>query len=177
MLAHQEKAQICGYKLPLYFWFVISGALCDIIQALIDYLISLIYYFDWEKTTICWTLSYILSIAVRHSSHRVLVFGDYEGTYWSSLLKTYATYSSSIVLSMVTNHLIVSFIGLSHKQAWIITMLWTGLYNYFLLKSSWRTANKDKDNSSSLSNDTSATNHSKDSSELDPFIEKAKASV
>jgi hypothetical protein len=143
MLGHQERATICGYKLPTYFWFVVSGSLCDVIQALIDYFISIIYTLEWEKTTICWTLSYILSIAIRHSSHRLLVFGEYEGTYMASLIKTYMTYSSSIVLSMVTNHLLVAFVGLTHKQAWIITMLWTGAYNYFLLKSSWRSGSKE----------------------------------
>jgi hypothetical protein len=47
------------------------------------------------------------------------------------------TYSSSIVISMLTNHLIVSFLNYSHRTAWIITMLWTGIYNYFMLKASW----------------------------------------
>jgi hypothetical protein len=74
-------------------------------------------------TTICWTLSYIISIWVRHSSHRVIVFGEYEGTYFSSLLKTYITYSSSIIVSMFSNHFFVSWFLLSHQQAWIITYI------------------------------------------------------
>ena len=102
-----------------------------------DYMISIIYIFEYERATVCWTASYTLSIALRHSSHRLLVFGEYEGSYWSSLGRTYLTYSSSIVLSMITNHLIISFFALTHKQAWLITMLWTGLYNYFMLKASW----------------------------------------
>jgi len=138
MLAHQEKAKICGYKVPLYFWFVLSGALCDVVQACIDYGISIIYISKWEKATVCWTASYILSIWVRHFSHRILVFGDYEGTYLASLMRTYLTYSSSILISMVTNHFIVSFLMFTHREAWVITMLWTGLYNYFMLKASWR---------------------------------------
>ena len=138
MLAHQERARLFGYIVPLYFWFVLSGGICDIIQAFIDYGISLVYVSTWEKATVCWTLSYILSIWVRHFSHRILVFGDYEGTYLSSLTRTYLTYSSSIVISMITNHLLVSYLLFSHRQAWIITMLWTGLYNYFMLKASWR---------------------------------------
>ena len=140
MLAHQERARICGHKIPLYFWFVLSGALCDVVQAFIDYGISIVYVSTWEKATVCWTLSYILSIWVRHFSHRILVFGEYEGTYISSLTKTYLTYSSSIVISMITNHLIVSVFLFSHFHAWIFTMLWTGIYNYFMLKASWRGA-------------------------------------
>lgn len=143
MLAHQEKFKIFGYKVPQYFWFVVSGALCDVFQAVVDYIISIFYVLQWEKPTICWTLSYIISIWLRHSSHRVLVFGEFEGTYCASLTKTYFTYSSSIVISMVTNHFIVEFLHFSHRDAWIITMLWTGIVNYFLLKASWRTKAKD----------------------------------
>jgi hypothetical protein len=121
MLAHQEKAQICGVKVPLYFWFMLSGAICDIFQAVIDYGISLVYFLEWEKATVCWTLSYTLSIWIRHSSHRILVFGDYEGTYIASLLRTYFTYSSSIVISMFSNHIFTSVFLLSHREAWIIT--------------------------------------------------------
>ena len=138
MLAHQEKAKICGYKVPQYFWFVLSGALCDVIQAFIDYGISLVYTSNFEKATVCWTLSYIISIWVRHYSHRILVFGDYEGTYLASLGRTYLTYSSSIVISMITNHIIVAQLEFSHRQAWIFTMLWTGLFNYFMLKANWK---------------------------------------
>ena len=106
-----------------------------------------------------------MSIWVRHSSHRLLVFGEYEGTYWSSLLKTYATYSSSIVLSMVTNHLLVSFLGLTHRTAWIVTMLWTGIYNYLLLRTTWG-------NKSGNTNASSAIAGGGDVQESEAFIEK-----
>jgi putative flippase GtrA len=149
MLAHQEKAKIFGIKVPLYLWFVLSGAICDVFQAFIDYGISVIYVSGWEKATVCWTLSYIISIWIRHFSHRILVFGEYEGTYLSSLTRTYLTYSSSIVISMVTNHLIVKYMLFTHRQAWIFTMLWTGIYNYFMLKASWKGASSsDKDSGS-----------------------------
>lgn len=140
MLGHQEKAKIFGHKVPLYFWFVLSGGICDIFQALIDYMISIIYVSTWERTTVCWTLSYIISIWIRHYSHRLLVFGEYEGTYCSSLSRTYLTYSSSIIISMFSNHFIVNYLLLSHRTAWVVTMLWTGIFNYFMLKSSWRSS-------------------------------------
>jgi putative flippase GtrA len=129
----------CGFeKVPQYLWFMLSGALCDVVQALIDYCIYLLYTMEWERATVCWTASYTLSIIVRHSSHRLLVFGDYEGSYCMSLARTYLTYSSSIMISMITNHLLVAFLELTHQQAWIITMIWTGVYNYFMLRASWR---------------------------------------
>ncbi len=146
MLGHQDRIRCCGYKLPTYFWFVVSGAICDTLQALLDYFVSIIYPWEWEKATVCWTTSYVLSIAIRHSSHRLIVFGEYEGTYWNSLGRTYAAYSSSIILSILTNNLLANSMGFSHRAAWIITMLWTGIYNYFILKNSWKSANKGGDN-------------------------------
>jgi hypothetical protein len=50
----------------------------------------------------------------------------------------YATYSSSIVISAFSNHYIVNNLLLTHRDAWIVTMLWTGVYNYFMLKKTWR---------------------------------------
>ena len=135
---HQERCVIFGYRVPLYFWFMLSGAICDIIQALVDYCIYITYPFEWEKTTICWTVSYTASIIIRHMSHRLLVFGEYEGSYCSSLCRTYFTYASSIVLSMVSHHFIVAFLKLGHWYAWVVTMLWTGIFNFFLLKASWK---------------------------------------
>lgn len=137
MLAHQDRVRIFGYRVPQYGWFVVSGFLCDVVQFFIDWAISLIYFFNWEKATVCWTLSYVISIVVRHFSHRLIVFGDYEGTYWTSLAKTYATYSSSIVLSILTNYALVRYLYLSHTNAWLATLIWTGIYNYFMLKASW----------------------------------------
>jgi len=142
MLTSQIKCscfQLLGFeKVPQYAWFVLSGALCDVVQALIDYLVFLVYTLEWERATVCWTASYTLSIVVRHYSHRLLVFGEYEGTYCMSLARTYLTYSSSIMISMITNHFLVSLLEFTHQQAWVVTMLWTGVYNYFMLRASWR---------------------------------------
>ena len=137
-----KNLRICGHKVPLYPLFMVSGALCDVCQALIDFLISKVYTLEWGKTTVCWTLSYTLSIVLRHSSHRLLVFGDYEGSYCMSLGRTYMAYSSAIVISMFANHQLVAFFGLSHRHAWLATMLFTGIYNFFVLKASWRVINK-----------------------------------
>lgn len=72
MLSHQENCMVFGYRVPHYFWFMLSGALCDVVQAFIDYGVYLIYVLQWEKATVCWAVSYTLSIVVRHFSHRLL---------------------------------------------------------------------------------------------------------
>ena len=91
-----------------------------------------------HRASFCWGISYSLSIIVRHFCHRYIVFGEYEGTYWASLCRTYATYSSSIVISIVSNIFITGVIGISHIYTWFFTMIWTGIYNYFMLKATWR---------------------------------------
>ena len=127
---------------------MLSGALCDVFQAIIDYFVYVMYTFEYERATVCWTISYTLSIVLRHISHRYIVFGEYEGTYCASLIRTYATYSSSIIISIITNHIITNYYGVSHRNAWIITMIWTGVYNYFVLKKSWGSKSKEEDSSS-----------------------------
>lgn len=142
-----KDAKLCGRKIPQYPWFMLSGAICDVFQAFIDYGIYLLMQHEGigeVRTTISWTLSYTISIIIRHQSHRLLVFGEYDGTYWTSLIRTYMAYSSSIVVSMITNHQLVNTLGLSYRVAWIITMLWTGIYNYFFLKATWRVLPKEK---------------------------------
>lgn len=52
--------------------------------------------------------------------------------------RTYATYSSSIIISMISNYLIVDVFEVSHLLAWFTTMIWTGIYNYFMLKATWK---------------------------------------
>lgn len=36
MLEHQDRVRCFGRRIPQYFWFVLSGAMCDVAQALID---------------------------------------------------------------------------------------------------------------------------------------------
>ena len=91
-----------------------------------------------HRASYCWGISYSLSIVVRHFCHRYIVFGEYEGTYCASLCRTYATYSSSIIMSILSNIFITGVLGISHVYAWFFTMLWTGIYNYFMLKATWR---------------------------------------
>eukprot|EP01041_Mallomonas_annulata_P006482 gene6482-13085_t len=80
----------------------------------------------------------------------ISVFGEFEGSYCQSLSRTYFTYSSSIVISMITNHLIVEVFGFSHRDAWVMTMIWIGIYNYFMLKATWKKPKLEIKNSDKL---------------------------
>jgi putative flippase GtrA len=134
-----KDLRLLGWKVPTYPLFMVSGAICDIFQAVIDYIIySVLDIWEDGRTTASWTLSYTISIILRHQSHRLLVFGDYTDGYFASLARTYMTYSSAIVVSMLANHTLVGYFDVSYRVAWIITMLFTGIYNYFTLKATWR---------------------------------------
>lgn len=128
------------YQLPRYVWYMISGSFCDIIQFFIDYILhkklnTILYIFS--DSSICWMTSFAVSVVARHTSHRYLVFGDYIGGYWNSLLRMYTGYSIIIILSTCFHKLFIDFGNVSHVVAWIGTMLWTGIVNYFILKRLW----------------------------------------
>lgn len=126
---------LCGIKPVRYLWYMMSGMICDTIQLGIDF----VYYkaFHITNSSACWALSLGTSIIFRHTSHRYLVFGPYVGGYWNSLLRMYAGYSVIIVLSTLFNMSMTKYMNFSHYVAWICTLLWTGVANYFILKHTW----------------------------------------
>jgi len=145
MPSFADTVRIFGYKPPQYFWFVMSGGICDIFQLGIDQAVKVAWVFPYQKATVCWTVSYILSIILRHTSHRILVFGEPEGSYWWSLGKMYMTYATAIIISIITNLALVNILGMTHEQAWVVTLLWTGIFNYLLLKFTWKTKKPRRD--------------------------------
>eukprot|EP00957_Ditylum_brightwellii_P083339 6336420-Ditylum_brightwellii.AAC.1 len=65
-----ESVRICGIRPPRYFFYMVSGTLCDFVQFFIDYF--LYKSIGLEDPSMCWALGFGLSIVVRHSSHRYL---------------------------------------------------------------------------------------------------------
>jgi hypothetical protein len=49
----------------------------------------------------------------------------------------YGGYSIIIVLSTIFNVVMTKYIQIPHAYAWIVTLLWTGIVNYFILKKIW----------------------------------------
>lgn len=126
---------ICGIKPLRYLWYMLSGVCCDSIQFGID--ICLYHFLHITDPSICWVLGFGLSIIFRHSFHRYLVFGAYVGGYWKSLFRMYTGYSVTIFLSTVFNIVMTKNFHVSHYKAWVATLLWTGIVNYFILKHIW----------------------------------------
>jgi putative flippase GtrA len=130
-----EAIQIAGVQPPRYLWYMLSGSGCDVIQFSMDLL--LYYALNIQDASTCWAISFSLSVYFRHISHRWLVFGDYVGGYKASLIRMYGGYSVIIVLSTVFNILVSRMTSIPHYTAWILTLLWTGIANYFILKKLW----------------------------------------
>ena len=89
-----------GRKLPRYLWYMLSGAICDVAQFFLDRAVASVYTWDFERDTVSWTVAYILTIALRHETHRIFVFGAYECSYWKNLGKMYMTYATTITASI-----------------------------------------------------------------------------
>ena len=154
-VAAAEVIRICGLKPPQYLWYMLSGACCDVIQFTMDYLMHTAL--GVEDASTCWTVCFTLSIVFRHTFHRYLVFGNYVGGYWNSLLRMYGGYSVSIVLSGVFNMAITKMGNASHYIAFVFTILWTGVVNFFVLKRLWSFGGKTGNKGNATTNNTTTT--------------------
>lgn len=130
-----EAIATCGMKPHRFIWFIISGLLCDIVQFMID--LILYYVLKIQSSTLCWAIGLSLSIAIRHTSHRYLVFGNYVGGYFHSLIRMYTGYSIILISSTVFNLALVEIGHLKHYTAWVVTLIMTNVMNYFLLRKLW----------------------------------------
>lgn len=137
-----EVVKIAGFSPPRYLCYMVSGFLCDLIQFVIDLVLHKVFLL--EDASVCWALGFGASVTFRHTSHRFLVFGDYIGGYWKSLGRMYAGYSIIIVISTIFNVVMTHYLQLPHYMAWVVTLLWTGIVNYFILKKLWSFGGKEK---------------------------------
>lgn len=125
------------------FWFTVSGwigtalfyVFYEWVHALpVESRPSLLQQLEWS--TVSWTGSYIISILWQHLLHRHLVFGT-QASYWSSLFWTYVSYTLSIFLSSIINHVLVVYLNVYHRYSFNITLFITGIINYYTLKSAF----------------------------------------
>jgi putative flippase GtrA len=137
-----EAMLICGFYPPRYLCYMVSGFICDIIQFFIDLMLHKVFLL--EDASVCWALGFGISVSFRHTTHRYLVFGDYVGGYWKSLGRMYAGYSIIIVISTIFNIIMTRNLQLPHYVAWAVTLGWTGIVNYFILKKLWSFGGKGK---------------------------------
>jgi hypothetical protein len=118
-----------------YLCYMLSGMICDIFMLLFD--VFLHFGLGLTNATTCWLLGFGLSIVPRHAALKYMCFGRYIGGYYYSLARMYAGMSASIALSTVGNYYMTQRWGVPHYVAWLATLIWTGVVNYFVLKYLW----------------------------------------
>ncbi|KAL1528171.1 hypothetical protein AB1Y20_009532 [Prymnesium parvum] len=133
-----QSCRICGHQPPRFLFFAISGTICNAAQLAMDRAILVLLPEEWWAPTACWTLSYALSVAFRHASHAILVFGPHGDPPLIALSKTYLAYLSTILASTVVNLALVAGASLSHELALILTASFSVGWSYLALSYSWR---------------------------------------
>ncbi|KAG2392889.1 hypothetical protein C9374_009466 [Naegleria lovaniensis] len=88
---------------------------------------------DSVKSSLCWLLSYALSIWSQYELHCRIVFGKRTNSseYWQTLSRTYIIYGISMFASTVLNYLLVAQLALDHNLVWFVTLIAVGVLNYF----------------------------------------------
>lgn len=92
-----------GKRLPRYGWYMLSGAVCDVGQ----FVFYKLLWSTLQMPTFSWTAAYVVSIAMRQESHRIFVFGSYQGTWWSNLWNFYCIYFVTVLTSVPVNKMLV----------------------------------------------------------------------
>eukprot|EP00123_Amoebidium_parasiticum_P022466 comp87909_c0_seq1/m.48520 comp87909_c0_seq1/g.48520 ORF comp87909_c0_seq1/g.48520 comp87909_c0_seq1/m.48520 type:complete len:149 (-) comp87909_c0_seq1:26-472(-) len=123
-------------------WFNISGAIGTVIFNFFYEGLLRVWPSDFKRATVCWAVSYFVSIIWQHALHRYLVFGT-GSPYLRSLVYTYTCYTLSIVLSTIINDVVfIQYLGLSPSKAFYATLIATGFINYFTVRNAFQTDEK-----------------------------------
>ena len=135
-----ETVVICGKRPPRFVFFAVSGSLCNGAQLALDHCI---WYSighlatTWWGPTACWTASYALSVALRHGSHSIFVFGPHKDPLLLALGKTYLTYLSTILASSSIHLALVVCAAATHEVALVVTSIFSVVWSYFALSKTW----------------------------------------
>jgi len=98
----------------------------------------------WWAPTACWTLSYTLSVSLRHFSHELFVFGRHADPVCLALGKSYLAYLSTIFVSTMVNLVLVWGASCKPDMALIFTASFSVLWSYVMLQQTWRTGGDDQ---------------------------------
>ena len=112
--------------------FMTSGLIGSVIFYILNEAIVRFNPIESQKITVAWFLSYVISIWIQHALHATLVYG-WVFSYWKGLLATYTGYSLALFASVPINAVLVNYLRATVSEAWIGTLVLTGMANYFLL--------------------------------------------
>eukprot|EP00940_MAST-03C_sp_MAST-3C-sp2_P000918 g918.t1 len=167
-----KNVYFCGKRLQRYPWFMLSGLCGDVFQFVFYNILrklflavgegqkqlvshnsvgpSTVVNIDSVVANLSFAIAYIATIAIRQQTHRIIVFGNFGGSYFENLLKVYASYLAVIFVSVVANSILViafsqiwAFFGASIPlrpdiAAYFVTTIFSGIASYQLLKKNWR---------------------------------------
>ena len=119
-------------KTPEPIRFMTSGLIGSVIFYILNEAIVRFNPIESQKITVAWFLSYVISIWIQHALHATLVYG-WVFSYWKGLLATYTGYSLALFASVPINAVLVNYLRATVSEAWIGTLVLTGMANYFLL--------------------------------------------
>ena len=119
--------------------FAISGALGSVAFYVLNEIIVTNNPYNYQPITVAFFFAYLVSIWIQHALHSTLVFG-WVKPYWTGLFSTYTGYSLALFASTPLNMFLVNYIHLNAGQAWLGSLIVTGIGNYFLL--SWLNSEK-----------------------------------
>ena len=84
------------------------------------------------REAMSWAISYGVTSVLAHYLHYRITF-EPNRSYLTSLWRTMFVYLTSMVLSTITDHMLIEW-GLHHRMAWILNMGGFGIINFFFLK-------------------------------------------
>ena len=119
-------------QVPEPIRFMTSGSIGSAAFYLINEAIVYINPFEYQKITVAWFLSYVISIWFQHALHATLVYG-WRTSYMKGLIATYTGYSMALFSSVPINAMLVNKFEFTASGAWMGTLVLTGIANYFLL--------------------------------------------
>lgn len=132
-------------RIPQPIRFALAGGIGNVAFFYLDQAVYAANPFSWQRSTVSWALSYLISVWLQHFLNTILVFGRNKNGYWSSLAKTYMTYTISIVLSPIVNMGLINYLNFGHQMAWFGTLASTGMLNYFTVSAAMKsTDDKEK---------------------------------
>ena len=130
-------------NIPEPIRFMTSGLIGSVIFYILNEAIVHFNPIESQKITVAWFLSYVISIWIQHALHATLVYG-WVFSYWKGLLATYTGYSLALFASVPINAGLVNYLRATVSEAWIGTLVLTGMANYFLLGKLLTAREKDK---------------------------------
>ena len=118
--------------LPQPIRFFISGGIGSFLFYILNQLFLEFLEVPFAQITVSFFVSYCISIFLQYFLHSYLVFGP-GGNFISGVVSCYAGYSSALFASAPINYGLVKYFACTASQAWLGTLIITGVANYFLL--------------------------------------------